>query len=115
MSGGHQEDSLIYLLGDIGGTNLRLELRRSNNKLIYRKDSLSNSYDTISDALKDFIRHSQVSDLQNVLMCVCIAAKVENNTVVACSNIKWPYAKGDEVKREFGILGLTKVLKSVSC
>ena len=48
-------------------------------------------------------------------MCVCIAAKVENNNVVACSNIKWPYAKGDEVKREFGILGLTKVLKSVFC
>ena len=95
---------------------MRLELRRSNNKLIYRKDSLSNSYDTMGGAIKDFIRSSNISDLKNVLMCVCIAAKVENNTVVACSNIKWPYAKGDDIKQEFGKrLLLTEVSGSAFC
>lgn len=93
-------DTQLYLLGDIGGTNARLELRDSKNNLIHRRDRLTKDNNSLSEALKDFFDHCNI-DHTNIILCVSIAAKVQDNRVVAQANIPWTLSDGDQLKREF--------------
>lgn len=90
-----------YLLGDIGGTNIRLELRDAHNTLLHRRDKLTHAFRSFNEAMEDFLSHCSVTDTSNILMCVCYAGKVMNNHIVACSNIKWPLTSGEDIKRQF--------------
>lgn len=100
-------DSHLYLLGDIGGTNLRLELRDSKNKLLHRRDRKTQEYSSMSEALKDFFSSYSIEvDHRTIWACISIAARVKDDKVVAQSNISWTMTKGADVKTEFGKFSL---------
>jgi glucokinase len=100
-------DTQLYLLGDIGGTNVRLELRDAKNNLIHRRDRLTKEYASMGDALKDFFSDCNI-DHKTIFLCVSIAAKVQHNRVVAQSNIPWSLTDGSKLKEEFGSLPLSR-------
>jgi len=95
------EAKQLYLLGDVGGTNLRLELRNHKSELLHRSDKLTNVFKSLSEALRDFFSDYNI-DHKNILFCLCIAAKVQNNKTVSQSNIPWTLTDGAVLKKEFG-------------
>jgi predicted NBD/HSP70 family sugar kinase len=100
-------DNQLYLLGDIGGTNTRLELRDAKNSLFHRRDRLTKDYSSMADALKDFFSDCKI-DHKTIFLCVSIAAKVQHNRVVAQSNIPWSMTDGNKLKEEFGSWSLSR-------
>lgn len=98
----HLSKQQLYLLGDIGGTNVRLELRNGENELMHRMDKRTSLFASLSEALKEFFSHYAI-DHKNILACLSIAGKILDNRVVACDNIPWPLSDGNEIQKEFGI------------
>ncbi|NGX56538.1 MAG: Glucokinase [Candidatus Anoxychlamydiales bacterium] len=50
----------MFLVGDIGGTNTRLALFESNQKCIKEKRFLSSNYNSLIEAINDFLKNEKV-------------------------------------------------------
>jgi glucokinase len=91
----------FFLIGDIGGTNLRVELRDKSNTVIKKVVVKTADYKNMSEFLHAFFKDLDVKYHQ-VYGAISIASKILNNKVVTNANYNWELADGDAIKKEFG-------------
>ena len=89
-----------YLVGDIGGTNLRMQLRNGKNEVIKQLKHKTNDYKSIYEFLDIFFQDTQVKPDQ-VSAAVCIASKIHDNVAVTHANFNWEDTNGHTVKEKF--------------
>lgn len=121
-----------FLVGDIGGTNTRLDLvLPSNGMVLHRLRRKTADFKNLSSLLKTFFSEisSKQSTLQsrsleediteqekilkdskdmsekNITASICMASKIIGNTAVTAANFSWELPKGNLVKTEFGRQG----------
>jgi glucokinase len=98
-----KKDYNYYLVGDIGGTNVRLELRDLEEKVILKKSSKTEEHADLQSAIIDLLTEASVK-ASEVLGCVSIAGTIKNNVTVASANVHWPMTNGNQVKEALGKL-----------
>ena len=91
------------MIGDIGGTNLRIELLANDGSVIKKTVVATNDYHSLSQFLKEFFQGCDVSPT-NVYGAVSVASKILKNKAVTMANYKWTVAPdGHAIKEEFGM------------
>lgn len=91
----------FFLTGDIGGTNLRLELRNRNNELVKKFLVKTSDYKNFTELLTAFFKEAQVAPSQ-VAAAVSFASKILQNRAVTNANYKWELADGNLTRDAFG-------------
>lgn len=99
----------LVLLGDVGGTNIRLQLVTMNEEqeqpeqVIKWETFLVERYASLRAAIKDFL----VVDGKTITPCVAVVAvagPVADNKVIVMANVmKWGTLSGEELGRELRI------------
>lgn len=90
-----------FLIGDIGGTNLRVELRDKHNTVIKKVVVKTAEYKNMSEFFHSFFKELAVKPTQ-VYGAISIASKILNNRAVTNANYNWELADGTVIKHEFG-------------
>lgn len=102
MSGNsHHEHDNYFLIGDIGGTNLRVELKDRHNVSVKKLVVKTSDFKNFSEFIRHFFKDEKIQPPQ-VYGAICIASKILNNKAVTNANYNWELADGDAVKQEFG-------------
>lgn len=91
----------FFLIGDIGGTNLRVELRNKNNEVVKRVVVKTADFKSMSEFFHSFFKDLEVKPTQ-VYGAISIASKILNNKAVTNANYNWELADGTAIKQEFG-------------
>lgn len=100
---GHQNDyktDKYFLIGDVGGTNLRIELRSEKNEVVKKLVTKTSEYKNFSECLKAFFSDLKVDPVY-VWSAISIASKILNNRAVTKANYNWELADGNLLKEEF--------------
>jgi glucokinase len=98
-----ERDTPVALLGDVGGTNIRLCLKRLNLKNrtseeIKGLQSLpSQSYNSFYHAVEDFLKEFEGTENWPTVGVVGIAGEVTNNTVITTNCPHWPISDGKQI------------------
>jgi len=101
------ESYSYILIGDIGGTNARLELKkisRSNkhSREVIKSGKLeSQKYATFDDVIADFLKEFEGTDKWPEVLCLGIAGPVQNNSI-KMTNVDWPLVDGAHLEKKFG-------------
>lgn len=91
------EQTPYYLIGDIGGTNVRLELRDSERKVVKSSLALTSSFSRMEEALSRFVEESNIEP-GRILGCISMAGKITDNCVKVQANVYWPLANGNLIR-----------------
>jgi glucokinase len=89
------------LLGDVGGTNIRLVLAhiamsdRDRKQIIQEKTVDSRSVSSFEEAVKNFLKEFENSGTWPTVAVVGIAGPVDNNTVEVTNCTHWPPVDGE--------------------
>ena len=102
---------MVALIGDVGGTNIRLTLRRLNmqtrtsTEIKELTKIRSQEASTICAAIEQFLQEFQRgSDDWPSVGCVGIAGEVNNNKVDLTANaMHWGMTDGNQIAQELGI------------
>lgn len=107
----------ICLIGDIGGTNCRFELyNHKTSQIIIEKYLITNDYDSMEEALTDFLEHYKLTNQYPKFGCIAIAGTIDNNCVSCSVNVNWSNINGDEVakKMNFKFLKLLNDFEAIA-
>lgn len=92
-----------YIVADIGGTNARFALVTAKNNKNFRIEHIkiltANEYNSISDALRDYM--SSIGSLNPQAACVAIAGPVVGDRV-RMTNLSWEFSCED-IAKEFNL------------
>lgn len=94
-----------FLVGDIGGTNLRLELKDAQNTTVKKLLVKTADFADFSACLVDFFKDIPIKP-GNVRGAISIASKILDNKAVTNANYNWPLADGNQLREEFGFIDL---------
>lgn len=103
----NKKEDVYYLVGDIGGTNVRLELKDTDKNIVKNTLALTTNFSSLEEALILFIDESKINP-EHILACISIAGKVTDNCVKAHANIVWPLADGIKIKEHLSTAIFTK-------
>lgn len=93
-------DAKYFMTGDIGGTNVRLELKERNGKLIKKVLDYVVNFPSFSDCITKFFTNVEGDVKPNqVFAAISIAAMVRDNK--AMTSMDWGYPDGNKLKEEF--------------
>ena len=104
--------SEIYsvLVGDVGGTNIRLNIRRISKDpnvphiIIDRVKLFTQKYPSLEAAIEEYISKYKNTENYPLYAVIGLPGVIKNNELIACANIShWPKANGDEYAKKFGI------------
>lgn len=94
-------DWQYFLVGDIGGTNSRLEIIDASSTLIKRLDVLTADYHSFGELLTHFLQGLKIEP-SNIFGACCFASKILHNKTVTNANYKWEPTDGNAIKEKFG-------------
>jgi glucokinase len=94
--------SKYFLVGDIGGTNSRLELNDANRQVIKRLDTSTASFTSFAELLTHFFQGLNV-EKGNMFGSVSFASKILHNKTVTNANYRWEQTDGNLIKQQFGL------------
>jgi glucokinase len=99
--------NVIAILGDIGGTNSRLQLvdidlnSREPKVLYFPEPKHSSSFKSFIDCVAEFLK-SAPQEFQPKIACLGIAGPVVDNETTV-TNLHWPKVSGSEIKEAFNL------------
>lgn len=94
-------DWQFFLVGDIGGTNSRLEIIDAGSNLIKRLDVLTADYHSFTELLTHFLQGLKITP-NNIFGAVAFASKILQNKTVTNANYKWEQTDGNAIREHFG-------------
>lgn len=103
-----------FLVGDIGGTNSRLEIIDASSTLIKRLDVLTADYHSFAELLTHFLQGLKIEP-HHIFGAVCFASKILQNKTVTNANYKWEQTDGDAIKHKFGLKGMVLLNDFEAC
>lgn len=90
-----------FLVGDIGGTNTRLELKSASGEVIKRLDANTAEFKSFNELLTQFLKDVDTQP-DKIFGAVCFASKISHNKTVTNANYQWAPTDGDKIKEQFG-------------
>lgn len=87
------KDSIINLVADIGGTNIRLGLFRPNDEITNIETFQCAEYQSLADVLSLYIVRQGVSTAK-INACLAIACPVENDEI-SMTNLPWKFSQSE--------------------
>lgn len=100
----HQNSDIVVLIGDIGGTNCRLELYNVLEKTTISEKYLStNDFPGMEEALKFFVKDYEGTPNYPIFGCIAIAGYISNNTLHNMANANWSKASGNDIAESLGL------------
>lgn len=95
---------LHVLIGDIGGTNCRLELVDLHaEKVVKYIKYVTNDYPSLVEPMSDFLEEFKGTDKWPKFGCLCCAGPVDNNTILSMANSRWNGFSGHAVGKAVGV------------
>jgi glucokinase len=95
---------LHVLIGDIGGTNCRLELvDLQSEKVVKYIKYVTNDYPSLVEPMSDFLEEFKGTDKWPKFGCLCCAGPVENNAILGMANSRWSGFSGQAVGEAVGV------------
>ena len=98
------------LVGDVGGTNIRLNIRRISkdpkvpHTVVEKVKLYTQKYPSLEAAIEEYLTPYQNTENYPLYAVIGIPGVIKNNELIKCANIKhWPKANGDEYAKKFGI------------
>ena len=98
------------LVGDVGGTNIRLNIRRISkdpkvpHTIIEKVKLYTQKYPSLEAAIEEYLTPYKNTENYPLYAVIGIPGVIKNNELIKCANIKhWPKANGDEYAKKFGI------------
>ena len=98
------------LVGDVGGTNIRLNIRRISkdinipHNVINRSKLSSQKYPSLEAAIEEYLSAYKNTENYPLYAVIGLPGPIKNNEILKFSNIAhWPNANGDEYAKKFGI------------
>lgn len=96
---------IYFLVGDIGGTNLRLELKDVHNASIKKTHVKTADFKDFAACLEDFFKNIEIKPT-SVRCAISIASKILDNKAITHANYNWPLADGNQLREQFGFIDL---------
>lgn len=93
-------NSIINLVADIGGTNLRIGITDDAGNISLLTVYRCSDYSGLADVIKDFLTKNQLTEKQ-LNACLAIACPVDND-LVKMTNLPWQFSKA-QLKAELGL------------
>lgn len=104
MEADKTEDS-FRLTGDIGGTNVRFELRNGLKQVLLQRQFLTASVESLEAALKSVLQDcDRLVSADRIEACLCLAGVIKDNKAKALANYGWPPFDGDSIRTKLGRL-----------
>ena len=104
------EQTYSVLVGDVGGTNIRLNIRRISkdinvpHNVINRSKLPSQKYPSLEAAIEEYLSAYKNTENYPLYAVIGLPGPIKNNEILRFSNIlHWPNANGDEYAKKFGI------------
>ena len=104
------DQTYSILVGDVGGTNIRLSIRRISKDInaphnIINKGKLpSQQYPSLEAAIEEYLSAYKNTENYPLYAVIGLPGPISNNAIERFPNItKWPSASGDEYAKKFGI------------
>ena len=104
------EKTYSILVGDVGGTNIRLNIRRISkdinapHNIINRGKLSSQKYPSLEAAVEEYLSTYKNTENYPLYAVIGLPGPIKNNEIQRFSNINhWPSANGDEYAKKFGI------------
>ena len=98
------------LVGDVGGTNVRLNIRRISKDpkvphIVINRGKLSTQkYPSLEAALEEYLSTYKNTENYPLYAVIGLPGPIKNNVLLKCANIThWPLVNGDELAKKFGI------------
>ena len=98
------------LVGDVGGTNIRLNIRRISkdpkvpHTVVEKVKLYTQKYPSLEAAIEEYLTPYKNTENYPLYAVIGIPGVIKNNELIKCANIKhWPKANGDEYAKKFGI------------
>lgn len=107
------ESTFSYaILGDIGGTNARLELTKvikdsSKPEVVKSIFYSTQDYKGLDEVLEQFLSEFKGTDKYPTIGVIAVACPVNQNCSEKFANCDWPPINGDETGKKFGLTSLT--------
>ena len=103
-------ETYSVLVGDVGGTNIRLNIRRISkdinvpHNVINRGKLSSQKYPSLEAAVEEYLSTYKNTENYPLYAVIGLPGPIKNNEITRFSNIPhWPGANGDEYAKKFGI------------
>ena len=98
------------LVGDVGGTNIRLNIRRISKDIntphiiINRGKLTTQKYPSLDAAIEEYLSTYKNTENYPLYAVIGLPGPIKNNEIMKFSNIPhWPSANGDEYAKKFGV------------
>ena len=98
------------LVGDVGGTNIRLNIRRISkdpkvpHTVVEKVKLYTQKYPSLEAAIEEYLTPYKNTENYPLYAVIGLPGVIKNNELIKCANIKhWPKANGDEYAKKFGI------------
>lgn len=98
-------EPVYFLVGDIGGTNLRLELKDATNASVKKLLVKTADFKDFAACLEEFFKDVAIKPT-SVRGAISIASKILDNKAVTHANYNWPLADGNQLREQFGFIDL---------
>jgi glucokinase len=103
-------ETFSILVGDIGGTNIRLNIRRISkdinapHNVINRSKLSSQKYPSLEVAIEEYLTPYKNTENYPIYAVIGLPGPIKNNSVERLANLpNWPSASGDEYAKKFGL------------
>lgn len=94
--------SQYFLVGDIGGTNARLELINACGEVVKKLVAKTADFHSFAELLTHFMEGIK-GNPEHIYGSVCFASKILHNKTVTNANYKWDPTDGEYIKNHFGL------------
>lgn len=105
---------ICYLVGDIGGTNLRLQLIDSQGVLVKKLLKKTAEFGCLDEAFDELLQDSQVSNSQ-IMAAISIASKIVDNKAITRANFSWHLPDGQALKKKYNFKGMRMLNDFEAC
>jgi len=99
----NKADQIVYLVADIGGTNIRIAQSNNHNELAAIKTYRCESFVNLFEVLLEYITHSQLQGTQ-IHACLAIACPTDDDWIVM-TNLPWRFSQ-KSLKHELSLASL---------
>lgn len=103
-------ETYSILVGDIGGTNIRLNIRRISkdinvpHNIINRGKLPSQKYPSLEAAVEEYLTPYKNTENYPIYAVIGVPGPIQNNEAARFANLThWPKANGDEYAKKFGL------------
>jgi glucokinase len=104
------DQTYSVLVGDVGGTNIRLNIRRISkdinvpHNIINRGKLSSQKFPSLEAAVEEYLSTYKNTENYPLYAVIGLPGPIKNNEIQRFSNINhWPSANGDEYAKKFGL------------